>query len=44
MPEYLALVHHRNTADKPDEAPEWTPEELNDAFVRIHRRRAQAVH
>lgn len=34
MPEYLALVHHRNAADdEPGDPP--SVDEMNDAFLRL---------
>lgn len=38
MPEYLALVHHRNATSGEDEAPPpFDPGELNALFLRMER-------
>lgn len=37
MPEYLALIHHRNKQDSDGSAPDFTAGELNDLFLRMDR-------
>lgn len=38
MPEYLALTHyHEATSDQGEPAEEWTPDELDQAFLRAAR-------
>lgn len=45
MPEYLALVHHRNQTDGSDESPPPTIDEVNAGFMRMARMGiAKVVH
>lgn len=37
MPEYLALVHHRNQQDSDGTAPEFTAGELDSLFMKMER-------
>jgi hypothetical protein len=45
MPEYAALLHHRNRTSKPEgDAQEWTPDDLSAAFIRAERSGALRIN
>lgn len=37
MPEYLALVHHRNAQDPDAQPPDFTPDDLTKLFLKMER-------